>query len=120
MTQKETAKNFLLMAGMGKVDKAYESFTHPQMIHHNPYFKGDRQSLMDAMKEDHQNNPNKHIDIKHIYEDGDKVMTHSLVIKEAMEIVVIHVFRFENGLVVELWDLGQVIDPNSPNENGLF
>lgn len=38
----------------------------------------------------------------------------------AMEIAVVHLFKFKDGKVVELWDLGQVIAPDSPNENGAF
>jgi len=48
------------------------------------------------------------------------VITHSLVSKKDADIAVVHIFRFENNKVVELWDLGQVIDPKSPNTNGLF
>ena len=33
---------------------------------------------------------------------------------------VVHIFRFEQDRVVELWDLGQPISKDSPNENGLF
>jgi len=35
-------------------------------------------------------------------------------------VAVVHIFRFENGKVVELWDLGQQMIKDSPNENGLF
>jgi predicted SnoaL-like aldol condensation-catalyzing enzyme len=48
------------------------------------------------------------------------VITHSLVVKQNMEIAVVHIFRFSGDKIVELWDLGQPIEKNSPNENGLF
>ena len=117
---KETATSFLKMAGMGKVQEAYDEYVAPSFIHHNQYFKGDRASLMNAMAEAHQSSPNKGFDIKHIYEDGNTVITHSLCTKETMEIAVIHIFRFDGKQIAELWDIGQVVDPESPNENGLF
>jgi len=35
-------------------------------------------------------------------------------------IAVVHIFRFENSKIVELWDVGQEIPQDSPNENGMF
>ena len=123
MTNKESATSFLKMAGSGNVRAAYEKFVAPDFIHHNQYFKGDRQSLKIAMEEASRTSPNKSVDIRHTYEDGDTVITHSLVTRQdpaAPGIAVVHIFRFENGRIVELWDLGQEITKNSPNEHGLF
>jgi predicted SnoaL-like aldol condensation-catalyzing enzyme len=109
---KEAAKSFLKMAGMGRVQEAYDQYVAPSMIHHNQYFKGDRQSLLTAMQEASNATPNKAIEIKHVYEDSDTVITHSLVTRqepEAPEIAVVHIFRFEQDRIVELWDLGQPI-----------
>ncbi len=112
--------DFLKYAGSGKVREAYDKFTSPNFIHHNQYFKGDRESLLKGMEEAHKNSPNKLVDVKYAYEDGATVITHSHVAKSGMDIAVVHIFRFENYKIVELWDLGQVIEKDSPNENGLF
>lgn len=120
MTNKERAQAFLQKAGMGEVQEAYMLYVAPDFIHHNQYFKGDRASLVKAMEEAHQTSPNKSITIKHCYEDGDRVIAHSLVVQPKQEIAVVHIFRFLDGKVVELWDLGQVIAKDSPNEYGLF
>ena len=120
---KEAAMSFLKMAGLGKVQEAYDQYVAPSFIHHNAYFKGDRQSLLKAMQEASKATPNKSIEIKHAYEDGDTVITHSLVTRQdpkAPDIAVVHIFRFEQDRVVELWDLGQPISEDSPNENGPF
>src|SRR5215510_920062 len=119
----ETAERFLDMAGTGNVQEAYDRYIAPSFIHHNQYFKGDRQSLLTAMQEASKATPNRSIDIKHIYEDGDTVITHSLVTRQdsqAPEIAVVHIFRFEHDRIAELWDLGQPISKDSPNENGMF
>ena len=123
MSPKEMAVSFLKMAGSGNVREAYERFIAPDFIHHNQYFKGDRESLMLAMEEASRRSPNKSIDIKHVYETGDIVITHSLVTHQDPAepgIAVVHIFRFENGCVAELWDLGQPMIKDSPNRNGMF
>ena len=59
----------------------------------------------------------------HVYEDGNTVITHSLVTRQdpdAPGVAVVHIFRFANDRVVELWDLGQPVSRESPNENGMF
>ena len=120
---KETATSFLKMAGMGEVQDAYDRHVAPSFIHHNQYFKGDRQSLLTAMREASKATPNKTIEIKHVYEDDDTVITHSLVTRQdpaAPDVAVVHIFRFEHDRIIELWDVGQPISKDSPNENGTF
>ena len=123
MTNKERSVSFLKMAGSGDVQNAYDKYVALSFVHHNQYFKGDRQSLLNAMKDASVKSPNKSIDVKHVYEDGNTVVTHSLVTRQNPEepgIVVVHIFRFESDQIVELWDVGQVISKDSPNENGML
>lgn len=120
MTKKEKAIEFLQLAGLGRVREAYDRFIDSHFIHHNQHFAGDREALCVAMEEAHENQPNKSIEVKQCFEEGNTVVTHSLVVKEDMEIAVVHIFRFEQEKIVELWDLGQVLDPASPNLNGPF
>jgi predicted SnoaL-like aldol condensation-catalyzing enzyme len=120
---KEAATSFLQMAGTGKVREAYDRYVASSFIHHNQYFKGDRQSLLAAMEEASKTSPNASVEIKHLYEDGQTVIAHSLVTRQdrqADAIAVVHIFRFEGDRIAELWDLGQPISKDSPNENGLF
>lgn len=120
MDNKSRAIHFLKLAGGGDVHEAYDLYVAQNFIHHNQYFKGDRNSLLVAMDEAHHQSPNYLVDVKYSYEDGDTVITHSLIEKENSSIAVVHIFRFEGDKLVELWDLGQVIESDSPNENGLF
>lgn len=123
MNRKESAASFLRLAVTGYTREAYEKFIAINFIHHNPHFKGDRASLMVAMAETHHKSPNKRVDIKQIFEEGDTVITHSLVIRQKPnepDIAVVHIFRFEGNKIAELWDIGQLLDKNSPNENGPF
>jgi len=123
MSNKQAAETFLKLAASGRVDEAYERYVAPSFVHHNMYFEGDRQSLLDAMKVAHRESPNRSLEVKHAYEDGDTVITHSLVVREnpdEPDLAVVHIFRFAQGRIVEAWDLVQPIDPASPNENGMF
>ena len=123
MGRKDSAVKFLKLAGFGQADDAFKKFIAPSFIHHNQYFRGDRESLKSAMAEAHRTSPNELIDVKRVFEDGDCVVTHSRVVRSKPgepDIAVMHIFRFEGDKVAELWDLGQLVDKNSPNENGMF
>ena len=123
MNRKDAAVSFLKTAGMGETDEAYANYIAPGFIHHNQYFKGDRESLKTAMGAAHEASPNKLIDVKRVFEDGDFVITHSLVVRSnpaEPDIAVVHIFRFEGDKVAELWDLAQPLSKDSPNDNGAF
>lgn len=122
-SHREHAVAFLKMVAMGDVQAAYEAYVAPDFIHHNQYFRGDRQSLLDAMAAAHESSPNEAIEIKQVLEDRDHVVTHSLVKPKAAtepDIAVVHIFRFAGGKIVELWDIGQPLEADSPNEHGPY
>lgn len=121
--RKEMAVSFLKMAATGDVRAAYDKFIAPDFIHHNPHFKGDRQSLMTAMEQASRATPNKTLEVRQAFEDGDHVITYSRVVRKdpaAAEIAVVHMFRFAGDRVAELWDVGAELPEDSPNENGAF
>lgn len=120
MTNKEVAIKFLEAAALGSTKEAYENYVSSNFTHHNQYFPGDRKSLQEAMEEASKNSPNKAFSIKQVVEDKERVVTYSHVEKDGMDIAVFHMFRFEEGKIAEMWDVGQIIEPNSPNKNGLF
>lgn len=121
--RKAAAVGFLQMVVAGKIHEAYDKYISPDFIHHNPYFKGDRHSLMTAMEENERVNPGKMLEVQHVVEEGDIVMVHSrLRFKQpqAPEMTVVHIFCFVGNLAVEAWDIGMAAPPQSPNENGMF
>lgn len=120
MNQKEAAIDFLKLVGYGQVREGYAKYVAKDFIHHNVHFKGDRESLLIAMEDAHREMPNRLVDVKFASEDGDRVILHSRVLKEGMDIAVVHIFRFAGGKVVELWDVGMVVPPDSPNEHSAF
>ena len=121
-SRKKVAESFLRLIVARKIREAYETYTVKGMRHHNPYFAGDAASLQKGMEDAHTQFPDTTIDIKHALEDGDFVAVHSHVRMkpDSPGIAVVHLFRFEGDRVAEMWDVGQEIPENSPNENGAF
>ncbi|SFA85187.1 MULTISPECIES: ester cyclase [unclassified Bacillus (in: firmicutes)] len=119
---KEKAVSFLQLVASGEVREAYRRYISPDFRHHNPFFQGDADSLMLAMEENAAKNPNKILEVKRVIEEGDNVAVHSHVKQKQddLGVAVVHIFRFHNNFIVELWDVGQPIPENSPNENGVF
>lgn len=120
MIHTEIAVDFLKICALKSPKLAFEKYVDVNFKHHNQYFPGDRDSLMNAMIEADTNHPNRSFSIKHIFENDDKVAVHSHVVKDTMEIAVVHIMRFKNGKISEMWDVGQIMEKNSPNKNGMF
>ena len=123
MTNKDRAATFLEMASAGAARQAFEQFVAPGFIHHNQFFKGDRESLLGAMEDAGKSTPNRTIAIKRLLEDGDFIVAHSLITRQdpaADKIVAVHIFRFKGDRIAELWDVGQLLLKDTPNENGPF
>lgn len=118
---KEAALAFLKQVTAGKIREAYGKYVHPDFHHHNVWFKGDRQSLLTAMEENQTKFPAKQFEVKKAVEEGDTVITFSrLKMANMPEMAVVHVMRFRDGLIIEMWDVGQQIPKDNPNENGAF
>jgi predicted SnoaL-like aldol condensation-catalyzing enzyme len=119
---KEAAMDFLRLASSGDVRKAYELYVARDFKHHNPYFEGDRESLLKGMEDAAKLNPNKEFKIFRALQDGDFVAVHSRVIQASLQtpISVVHIFRFAENRVVELWDNIMPQPEDMINENGLF
>ena len=119
---KEAAVAFLELASSGKVRDAYSQFVGPDFRHHNPYFEGSAASLAAGMEENAGRYPNQLFEVKHVIAEGDWVAVHSRVRQQpgAPGAVVVHIFHFKNGRIVELWDVGQPEPEQSPNQYGMF
>ena len=120
--QRQTATTFLTLAASGKVSEAFAQYISADFRHHNPYFPGDANSLKAGMMEAQQKFPNTTLEVQHTFEEGDLVAVHSRVkhSAETPEIAVVHIFRFEQRRIAEMWDVGMEAPKESPNENGMF
>jgi predicted SnoaL-like aldol condensation-catalyzing enzyme len=122
MTKKEIAKEFLILTAKGDSRKAFQQYVGKNFKHHNVYFKADPESLMLAMEENAKNFPNMDFKILRALEDGDLVAVHShaKMNPEDLGIALVHIFRFEENKIEELWDLGQPLPATTENEHGMF
>ena len=121
MHKKDIAVSFLQQASSGRVREAYDQYVHPEFRHHNAHFKGDRGSFMTAMEENARQFPDKNYETLRALEDGDLVAIHGRVVLAAdSQWSVIHIFRFEDDRIMEMWEASQQVLKDSPNENGLF
>ena len=121
--KRQAALTFLDQVIIGRISEAFEKYIAREGFrHHNPYFRGDRESLKAAMMEANQKFRNATIEVQRVFEDDDLVAVHSRVKHSPTEpdIAVVHIFRFEREKVVELWDVGMQVPKDSPNENGAF
>jgi predicted SnoaL-like aldol condensation-catalyzing enzyme len=121
-SHREIATSFLKLAASGKVREAYEKYVSRNFRHHNPFFRGDRESLMLAMEENAARNPSKKLEIRLVLGEGNLVATFSRVQQnpEDSGTAVVHIFRLEGDRIVEMWDIGQAVPRDSLNENGMF
>jgi predicted SnoaL-like aldol condensation-catalyzing enzyme len=121
-SRKEITVKFLELVVAGRIDEAYERHVDMTGRHHNAYFPAGVPALKQAMIENHARFPDKRIAVKHIIAEGDMVAAHSHVTLNPGDknVAVVHLFRFQKDRIVELWDIGQPIDPDSPNRDGMF
>ena len=118
----EIASLFLSMVASGNVQEAFDSYVGSAFRHHNAQFPSDRQSLLAAMKQSAAAEPDKSFDIKQIVASADRVAVHSHLkrMEVGLEYAVVHILKFDEGKIVELWDIGQEIPQGSPNTLGMF
>lgn len=122
MGNADIATDFLRMCARGEAPEAYDRYVAPDFVHHNAWFPADRESLLRAMQESAAAEPNKSFEVKQVIEGGDRVavLSHLRRAGADLEYAVVHIARFADGKIVELWDLGQEIPRDSPNALGMF
>ena len=119
---KDAAVDFLKMVVAGQIDQAYAKHVDMDGKHHNAYTPAGFAALKQGMKENESKFPKKKFDIRRVIEEGDMVATFSRITLDpgVLELGVTHWFRFEDGKIVELWDLGQPIPKDVVNQDGMF
>ena len=121
-SKKEAAEEFLRLVAKGEAKQAFEKFAAPDFRHHNVHFPGDASALAAAMEENHARHPHKVLEIQRSLEDGEHVAIHSRMSLSPGHngVALVHIFRFRNGRIEELWDVGQEVPQETPNKHGMF
>ncbi len=119
---KQIATEFMKQVVAGNIDEAYKKYVNLQGKHHNIFFSAGFSNLKKAMKDNNEQMPIKELTIKNVLCDNDLVAVHSNLIfnKGETDMITFHLFRIKNKKIIEMWDCGQIIKPNSPNKDGAF
>jgi predicted SnoaL-like aldol condensation-catalyzing enzyme len=121
-SHREIAIDFLTRAARGEAGKAMREYAAPDFVHHNPWFASDADSLATAMDANAREHPQKELHVQRTIAEGPLVVVHASVRHDPSErpAAVVHIFRFEDGRIRELWDIGQEAPADSPNTAGMF
>jgi predicted SnoaL-like aldol condensation-catalyzing enzyme len=104
-----------------QVAAAFRQYVGPTYRQHNPTVPDGKEQAVRTLSEGVKT-MNVHYDIKRIIADGDLVAVHSRVTlgPEDRGMAVVDIFRFENGKIVEHWDVVQQVPEHAANINGMF
>ena len=105
--------------------KDYEkakAYMGPRYRQHNPLVKDRPEGLREFIEYLRVNAPDAHSEIIRIFAEGDYVILHVHSIRQpgTRGRAIIEIFRLENGLIDEHWDVIQEIPADSANPNGMF
>jgi predicted SnoaL-like aldol condensation-catalyzing enzyme len=122
LSLKDAGVAFLQMTASGQVEQAFARFAGPRFRHHNPYFAGDAAAIKAGMLANAARFPDMLFEVQRAIAEGPLVVVHSRARMQAgaPDIAIVHILRFEDGLIAEMWDIGQVQPEPMPNEHGMF
>jgi predicted SnoaL-like aldol condensation-catalyzing enzyme len=105
-----------------KVKEGFDKYTGPTYRQHNPFAADGAQAAIDFLAPYLASHTEYRYDMKHVYVDGNIVVVHSHVTRDANDrgSAVVDIFRIEKGKVVEHWDVVQPIPEKSANTNTMF
>lgn len=122
MNNKDKVRSFFKLLSEQKVKEAFDSYVASDFKHHNQHTKAGRQALLEGMTDAHNQFPTMTIVVKQIFEDGNFVITHSLVKMSPDHIgfICVHISRFVDGKIAEFWDLASPVVEDVMNTDGAF
>ncbi len=102
-------------------EEVYLKHTTSTFIHHNIFFKGDRDLLLKALIENNIEYPSKKLTIKYVIAEENYVTVFSHVDLDGhLSYATVHLFRFNEDKIEEMWDFSQEIPQTIINEHGAF
>ncbi len=120
--RKRTAVQFLELVTAGRINQAYREHVDMRGRHHNPFVPAGFSALQQAMLDNHVRMPDKRFKVEHVLGEGDLVTVHARIVLTpgGQTMAAMYLFRFDGDRIVEMWDLGQPVPDDSPNEDGMF
>ena len=105
-----------------KPEEAVAKYQGSYYRQHNPQAADGAEPFISFVKYFTQTYPDLHLEIKRIIAEGDLVVTHSQITRDANDRgqAVIDIFRLEDSKIVEHWDVLQDIPETAANNNTMF
>jgi predicted SnoaL-like aldol condensation-catalyzing enzyme len=99
-----------------------DEFFRPDYIQHNPMARTGADGLKAFLRWARSVSPSAEHHVKRMFVDGNFVIAHVHVIIQPGELgsAVVDIFRIEDGMIAEHWDVAQQLARQSQNENGMF
>jgi predicted SnoaL-like aldol condensation-catalyzing enzyme len=123
MTNKEIVIRFTEEVFNKKNLSLIPRFIQEDYKQHNPTVAQGRDGFTEFARRFTGNFPDLHLYIRHIYEDGDLVISHNLAVLKPgeNENIVFDVYRIKEGKLAEHWDCIQHLTPDQmKNTDALF
>lgn len=89
---------------------------------HNPQASDGRDGFIQFIRYLQVNFPKRKFEIKHLFADGDYVVTHLHLVSRPEERgqAIMDIFRFEGDKIAEHWDVIQDVPEKMAHNNGMF
>ena len=91
-------------------------------VEHAPHISGGREELFRLFQNRYKEYPKLSMSVKRSASDGDLVWLHLHVKRtpDSLGTAAVHIFRMEDGMVVEHWGVGQSVPEEPKNKNTMF
>ena len=121
-TNKKIVIEFYDKALNQKDFEAASKYFGPRYVQHNPRAADGPEGLKAFLAFLRDKFPDYHSEIKRIFADGDYVIVHvhNVPTPGSRGNAIIDIFKLENGMVVEHWDVRQEIPEHSANSSTMF
>jgi predicted SnoaL-like aldol condensation-catalyzing enzyme len=89
-------------------------------IQHNPLVADGRQALKDALSVWFKDAQKENVDFQRVIAEDDLVVVHTRSVFGGKTVSVIDIFRIENGIIAEHWDVIQEVPDSAANPHPMF
>ena len=123
LTPRQVVENFAdLLYKQKKVREAFETWVHPDYIQHKPTLPDGREPVISFLEKLIERFPERTFTIHRIVASDDLVFVHyhSQATPDDPGFAVVDMFRVEDCLMVEHWDVVQPVPEESANDNTMF